>query len=150
MSYEQKIKAMGYTIEPVELDTGKIIQAVKVGNLVFTSGQVSSWGGNAIKGKIGRDLTVQQGYEAAKFCALNNLRALKTLIGSLDDVVKFVKILGMVNVAPDFDDTPGVVNGCSDFLREVFGKAGYHSRSAVGMTVPLGWAVEVDMVVEVK
>ena len=150
MSFEQKLKEMGYVIEPVELDTGKIIQAVKTGNLVFTSGQVSSWAGKSVKGKIGRDLTVEQGYEAAKFCTLNNLRAIKTLAGTLDNIVRFVKVLGMVNTAPDFDDTPGVVNGCSDLIREVFGKAGHHSRSAVGMTLPLGWAVEIEMVVEVK
>jgi enamine deaminase RidA (YjgF/YER057c/UK114 family) len=151
MSYEEKLQAMGYTIEPVELDTGKFVQAVKTGNLVFTSGQVSRWGDEAIKGKVGADLTVEQGYEAAKLCALNCLRAIKTVTGSLDEIVRFVKVLGMVNVAPDFDATPAVINGCSELLREVFGEdAGYHARSAVGMTIPHGWAVEIEMVVEVK
>ena len=150
MSFEQKVKEMGYIIEPVDLDTGKFVQAVRTGNLVYTSGQVSSWGGKAVKGKVGQDLTLEQGYEAARFCALNNLRAIKTVSGSLDNILRVVKVLGMVNAAPGFDDTPGVINGCSDFIREVFGNAGHHSRSAVGMTLPVGWAVEIEMVVEVK
>jgi enamine deaminase RidA (YjgF/YER057c/UK114 family) len=151
MSYEEKLQAMGYTIEPVELDTGKYVQAVRTGNLVFTAGQVSRWDDEAIKGKVGGDLTVEQGYEAAKLCALNNLRAIKAVTGLLDNIVRFVKVLGMVNVAPGFDNTPGVINGCSDFIREVFGEdVGHHARSAVGMTIPFDWAVEVEMVVEVK
>jgi enamine deaminase RidA (YjgF/YER057c/UK114 family) len=150
MSYEAKLKEMGYSIEPVEMDTGKFVQAVRTGNLVFTSGQVSRWGEKEIKGKVGRDLSVEEGYEAARMCTLNALRAIKTAAGSLDNVVRFVKVLGMVNVAPDFDNTPGVIHGCSDFLREVFGEAGHHARSAVGMTIPFNFAVEIEMVVEVK
>lgn len=151
MSYEEKLQQMGVTIEPLELDTGKYVQAVRTGNLVFTAGQVSRWGDEAIKGKVGDDLTVEQGYEAAKLAALNCLRAVKAVTGSLDEIVRFVKVLGMVNVAPGFDNTPGVIHGCSDFLREVFGEeVGGHARSAVGMTIPLGWAVEIEMVVEVK
>jgi enamine deaminase RidA (YjgF/YER057c/UK114 family) len=150
MSYEAKLKEMGYTIEPAELDNGKFVQAVRTGNLIYTSGQVSSWGGKTIKGKVGRDLTVEEGYEAARMSALNCLRAIKTVAGSVDKVSRIVKVLGMVNVAPDFDNTPGVIHGCSDFLREVFGETGFHARSAVGMTIPFNYAVEVEMVVEVK
>jgi len=150
MPYEEKLREMGYAIEKIELDTGKYMQGVRSGNLIYTAGQVSNWAGKAVRGKIGGDLTVEQGYEAARFCALNNLRVIKTICGSLANVVQFVKLVGMVNVAQGFDDTPHVINGCSDFLRDVFGKAGQHSRSAVGMTVPLGWAVEIEMVVEVK
>lgn len=151
MSYEEKLSQLGYVIEPVQkFDNGKFVQAVRTGNLIFTAGNVSAWGGQEIKGKVGGDLTVGQGYEAARFCTLNNLRAIKTLIGSLDKVVRFVKVLGMVNVAPGFDNTPAVIHGCSEFLREVFGEAGHHARSAVGMTIPLNYAVEIEMVVEVK
>jgi enamine deaminase RidA (YjgF/YER057c/UK114 family) len=82
--------------------------------------------------------------------ALNALRAIKTVAGGLDKVVRIVKVLGMVNVAPDFDNTPGVIHGCSDLLREVFGEVGYHARSAVGMTIPVNYAVEIEMVVEVQ
>lgn len=150
MSYEAKLKEMGYTIEPVNLDTGRFVHAVQTGNLIYTSGQVSSWDGKAIQGKVGRDVTVEEGYEAARMSALNCLAAVKTLTGSLDNVVRVVKVLGMVNVAPDFDKTPDVIHGCSDLLLEVFGKAGKHARSAVGMTIPYNWAVEVEMIVEVK
>jgi enamine deaminase RidA (YjgF/YER057c/UK114 family) len=150
MSYEAKLRELGYTVEPVELNAGKLMHAVRTGNLIYTSGQVSRWGEREIKGKLGRDLSVEQGYEAARFSTLSALAAIKTLAGSLDNVVQVLKVLGMVNVAPDFDNTPGVIHGCSDLLLEVFGEAGRHARSAVGMTIPFNFAVEVEMIVEVK
>ena len=150
MSYEAKLQTMNYKIEPVNLEFGKYVQGMKVGKLIFTSGQVSSWDGKEMKGKVGKDLTVEEGYTAAKMCALKNLQVIKTIVGSLDNLSQFVKVFGMVNVAPGFDNTPGVINGCSDLLREVFGDAGRHARCAVDMTIPLNWAVEIDMVVEVK
>lgn len=150
MSYEQRLQELGITIEPLELDSGRLIRATRTGNLVYTPGQVSGWKDTEFKGKVGADLTLEQGYEAARLCAVNNLRAIKTLMGSLDSIVQIVKVFGMVNVAPDFDNTSGVINGCSDFLREVFGDACYHARSAVGMTIPSNWAVEIEMIVEVK
>ena len=150
MSYEEKLKSMGYTVEARELNAGKLMHAVRTGNLIYTSGQVSTWEGKEIKGKLGQDLTVEQGYEAARMCALNCLSAVKTLAGSLDNVVQVVKVLGMVNVGPSFDNTPGVIHGCSDLLLEVFGEAGKHARSAVGMTIPVNYAVEIEMIVEVK
>ena len=115
MSFEAKLKEMGYEIEPAEMDNGKFLTAVRTGNLVFTSGQVSSWGGKTIKGKVGSDLTVAEGYEAAKFCALNCLRAVKAVTGSVDSIQRIVKVLGMVNVAPGFDDTPGCIPRCQRF-----------------------------------
>ena len=150
MSPEDKLKVLGYAIEPVELDNGKIVHAVRTGNLVFTSGHVSFWRDTILKGQVGQDLSVDEAYEGAKYCTLNNLEAIKTVIGSLDNVVRIVKVLGMVNVAPGFVDTPAVIHGCSDFLREIFGEAGHHARSAVGMTIPENFAVEVEMVVEVR
>jgi enamine deaminase RidA (YjgF/YER057c/UK114 family) len=150
MSYEAKLRELGYSVEPIELNAGKIMHAVRTGNLIYTSGQVSRWGDQEIRGKIGRDLTVEEGYEAARICGLSCLRAVKTLAGSLDNVVQIVKLLGMVNVAPDFDNTPGVIHGCSDLLLAVFGEAGRHARSAVGMTIPQNYAVEIEMIVEVK
>ena len=150
MSYEAKLRELGYTVEPVELNTGKFVHAVRTGNLIYTAGQVSRWGSSEIKGKVGGDLTLEQGYEAARFSALNCLAAVKTLAGSLDNVVQVVKVLGMVNVAPGFDNTPGVIHGCSELLLEVFGTAGRHARSAVGMTLPFNYAVEIEMIVEVK
>lgn len=150
MSYENKLRELGYAVEPIELNAGKIMHAVRTGNLIYTSGQVSRWGDREIKGKLGRDLSVEQGYEAARFSALNCLAAVKTLAGSLDNIAQIVKVLGMVNVAPDFDNTPGVIHGCSDLLLQVFGEAGRHARSAVGMTLPLNYAVEIEMIVEVR
>ena len=150
MSYEAKLRELGYTIEAAKLDNGVFLGAVRSGNLIFTAGQVSSWGEQAIKGKLGADVSVEEGYTAARLCALGCLRAVKSVTGSLDDVVRIVKVLGMVNVAPGFDDTPGVIHGCSHFLREVFGEAGHHARSAVGMTIPFNYAVEIEMVVEVR
>jgi enamine deaminase RidA (YjgF/YER057c/UK114 family) len=150
LSYEAKLRELGYSVEPVELNAGKIMHAVRTGNLIYTSGQVSRWGDHEIKGKLGRDLTVEQGYEAARLSALSALAAIKTLAGSLDNVAQIVKVLGMVNVGPDFDNTPAVIHGCSDLLLEVFGSAGRHARSAVGMTIPLNYAVEIEIIAEVK
>lgn len=150
MSYEAKLQKMGYTLEAVNLDTGRFLLAKRTGNLVYTSGCVSSWGGKEIKGKIGGDLSVEEGYEAAKFSALNCLQATKTLISNLDNVIQVVKVFGMVNVAPNFDDTPSVIHGCSDLLKDVFGASGQHARSAIGLTVPHNWAVEIEIIFEVK
>lgn len=150
MSYEAKLRELGYVIEPTTLDNGNFVAAVQSGNLVFTSGQTSRWGEREIKGKVGADVSVEQGYEAARLCALGCLQAVKTVAGSLDRVARIVKVLGMVNVAPGFDNTPAVMHGCSHFLREVFGEAGHHARSAVGMTIPFNYAVEVEMVVELR
>jgi len=102
-------------------------------------------------GKVGRDLTIEQGYEAARYCALNMLVNLKTVIGDLDKVKHFVKLLGMVNAGPEFGQTPAVMNGCSDLLVEIFGDRGRHARSAVGMSaLPNGMAVEIEGIVEVE
>ena len=150
MSYEAKLRELGYTVEPIELNAGKLMHAVRTGNLIYTAGQVSRWGDREIKGKVGGDLTLEAGYEAARFSALGCLAAIKTLAGSLDNLVQVVKVLGMVNVAPGFDNTPGVIHGCSDLLLEVFGAAGRHARSAVGMTLPVNYAVEIEMIVEVR
>lgn len=149
MAYEAKLRELGYELEAVELDAGKLMLAKRVGNLIYTSGSVSRWGGQEIKGKLGDDLTVEQGYEAARLSTLGCLAAIRTLAGSLDNVVQVVKVLGMVNVAPGFDNTPGVIHGCSDLLIALFGAAGRHARSAVGMTIPLNYAVEVELIVEV-
>lgn len=149
MSYEATLHTLGYVLEPMELRAGRLMHAVRTGNLVYTSGQVSRWGEQVIKGKVGRDLSIEQGYAAARLSTLSALQAVKTVAGSLDRVVQVVKVLGMVNVAPDFDDTPAVIHGCSDLLLEVFGAAGQHARSAVGMVIPSNYAVEIELIVEI-
>jgi enamine deaminase RidA (YjgF/YER057c/UK114 family) len=150
MSYVAKLGELGYTLEPVEMSTGRFMLAVRTGNLIYTAGSVSRFGGQEIKGKVGGDLTVEQGYEAARLAALAALNAIHALAGGLDNVKQMVKVLGMVNVAPGFDNTPGVIHGCSDLLLEVFGEAGRHARSAVGMTIPFNFAVEVELIAEVR
>ena len=150
MSYEAKLQAMGYTLQPLDLNAGRLMHAVRPGNLVYTSGQVSRFGGKEIIGKLGREVSVEEGYEAAKLSALCCLQAVKSLTGSLDNVVRVIKVLGMVNVAPDFNNTPAVIHGASDLFIEVFGEAGRHARSAVGMQIPSDYAVEVEVIFEVK
>jgi enamine deaminase RidA (YjgF/YER057c/UK114 family) len=150
ISYEASVRELGYEIELGNDDAGKIMRAVRVGNLVFTSGQVSAFGGKEIYGRLGAELTVEQGYEAAQLSGLACLHAVKSVVGSLDNVVRVVKLLGMVNVAPGFYDTPGVIHGVTDLMRAVFGDAGKHARSAVGMTLPLNYATEVEAIFEVK
>lgn len=150
MSYEAKLKELGYELPPVELNAGRLMHAVRTGNLVYTSGQVSRFGGKEIIGKVGSDVSVEQGYEGAKMSALCCLQAVKALTGSLDNVVRVIKVLGMVNVAPGFANTPAVIHGASDLFLEVFGEAGRHARSAVGMQIPSDYAVEVEVIFEVK
>lgn len=149
---EQKLESMGYKIEPVDqMDTGRFVMAQRTGNLVFTAGKISSWNGEEIKGKVGSGLSLEEGKRAALLCTLGTLQVLKTLLGDLDNIVRFVKINGMVNVAEGFNDTSGVINGCSEFVREVFGdEVGAHARIAVGMVLPSDFAVELDMVLEVS
>ena len=149
---EEKLKEMGYTLPPPTTPAGNYTSGYRVGNLVFLAGVTSRRAdGTMIVGKLGRELTVEQGYEAARFCALNSLANLKGIIGDLDKVVHFVKVLGMVNADPEFGDTPAVMNGYSDLMVEAFGERGHHGRSAVGMaTLPRGMAVEVEAIVEVE
>lgn len=150
MSYEAKLREMGYELKTIDLDAGRLMHAVRSGNLIFTSGQTSSWEGEKVVGKVGQDVTVEEAYEGAKMAALRCLQAVHSLAGSIDNVVRVVKVLGMVNVAPDFNDTPSVIHGASDLFIEVFGDAGRHARSAVGMQIPFDFAVEVEAVFEVR
>ena len=137
MSYLAKLKEMGYELQKIDLDGGRLMHAVRSGDHVYVSGQVSRWGEEEIQGKVGQDLTTEQGYRAAQLCALNILQAVHTIAG-LDNVRQVVKVFGMVNVGPGFDDTPSVIHGCSELFIELFGDAGRHARSAIGLTVPAG------------
>jgi enamine deaminase RidA (YjgF/YER057c/UK114 family) len=151
MEIEAKLEALGLTLPPPGSPAGNYLPGVQTGNLVFLSGvgpRVPD--GERWKGKLGREYTTEQGYEAAKGCALNLLTNLKTIIGDLDRVTHIVKVLGMVNSDPDWVETPLVINGCSDLLVELYGERGKHGRSAVGMaTLPFAIPVEIEMVVEV-
>ena len=127
------------------------VPAVRTGNLVFLSGHGPFQDGALIRGKLGADLDVDAGYQAARAVMVQLLASLRNEIGSLDRVSRVVKLLCMVNCTPDFDQHPGVANGASDLLVELFGETGRHARSAVGMqSLPLGMSVEIEMIVEIE
>ena len=127
------------------------IPYVKIGKLVFVSGQVSQNENGFIKGALGKDLNVEEGYDAARQCAISLLAQLKSAVnGDLNKVTKVVKLGGFVNSAPDFTEQPSVINGASDLLVELFGEKGRHARTAIGANLPLGVAVEIDGIFEVE
>ena len=149
---EEKLNSMGYTLPEPPPPAGSYVPYVRTGNLVYLAGVgPRDADGNTVKGKVGSDLTVEEGYAAARLCALNSLANLKAGLGDLDKVTRVVKVLGMVNGAPDFTAHPAVINGYSDLMVELFGENGKHARSAVGMGgLPGGMAVEVEVIVEVR
>ena len=151
---ENKLKELGYELPaPRPPGAGNIIPSVRTGNLVFLSGTGPGLPGGGLlhTGKLGSDLTVEQGRDCARQTMLNLLTNLKREIGDLDQVSRIVKLLCMVNSEPDFGDMPLVANGASDLLIELFGESGRHARSAVGMaTLPGGMPIEIEMIVEVK
>ncbi len=149
---EDRLKAKGIVLITPPAPVANYVNAVRVGNLLYLSGRgPSKTDGTYITGKLGRDLTIEQGYEAARLTGINHLSVLKTELGSLNRVKRIVKVLGMVNCAEDFKDHPKVINGYSDLMVEIFGEKGKHARSAVGMyALPFGMAVEIELIVEVE
>ena len=152
MQIEAKLEQMGIKIPAAVTPVANYVPAVRAGNLIFLSGHGPfNEEGSLISGKVGADLTVEQGYEAARRIAIGLLGSLKAEIGDLDKVKRIVKLLGLVNCTAEFADQPKVINGASDFLVEVFGDKGKHARSAVGTNaLPLNIAVEIEMIVEVE
>lgn len=152
MSFEGKLKEMGIELPQAPKPVATYVPAVRAGEFVYTSGQITMVQGELkYKGKLGKDLTVQEGYQAARICALNALSAIRGVVGSLDEIKQIVKVVGFVNSAEGFIEQPQVINGASDLLAEIFGAAGQHARSAVGVNgLPLDTAVEVEMIVRVK
>jgi enamine deaminase RidA (YjgF/YER057c/UK114 family) len=148
---EARLQELGVTLPTPPAPVASYVPFVQAGRLVHISGQVSVDAGGGIKGKLGAGVSLEQGQAAARLCGLNLLAQLKSACGGdLDRVKRVVKLGGFVNVAPDFDPIPAVVNGCSDLMVEVFGDAGRHARSAVGVAnLPLGFAVEVDGIFEI-
>jgi enamine deaminase RidA (YjgF/YER057c/UK114 family) len=145
----EKLRELGYEYSPANLIIGSFQAAVQVGNLVYTSGQIPLMGDVQIKGKVGTDLGLEDAQKAAEICAFNCFRAIGA-VADIESIKRVVKVLGMVNVADGFNDTSGVINGCSEFLKKVLGENGSHARSAVGMVLPGNWAVEVEMIVELN
>lgn len=151
MSAEARVKELGLDLPPGIKPVGNYVTGVRSGNLLFMSGCGPRLNdGSALTGKLGEALTVEKGYAAARQVGLNMLVNIREVLGSLDKVRRVVKVLGMVNSVPTFNETPKVMNGFSDLFVEVFGEAGRGARSAVGMvTLPGQIAVEVEMVLEV-
>ncbi|NOT75425.1 MAG: RidA family protein [Cyclobacteriaceae bacterium] len=149
---EKKLKELGIQLPAPQKPIANYVKAVRSGNLVFLAGHgPSNPDGTDITGKVGKDLTVPQGYEAAKAVGLNLLSSLKAEIGDLNKVKRIVKVLGMVNCTEGFTEQPKVINGFSDLMVAVFGEKGKHARSAVGMyALPNNIAVEIEMIVEVE
>ena len=155
MHAERKLEALGLSLPPIPQPVANYVPLVRTGNLLFVSGHgpgvVTDGKLSFIQGKLGKDLDVEQGYDAARQVMLNILQSVKQELGDLDKVKRVVKLLGFVNCTPDFPDQPKVINGASDLLVELFGERGRHARSAVGMQqLPFGIAVEIEMVVEVE
>ena len=152
MKIEAKLAQMGLTLPAPGPAAGNYIGAVQVGNLLFVSGHgPRRQGGLYMTGKVGRDLTTEQAYEAARVVMLNCLATVQRELGDLDRVQRIVKLLGMVNCTEEFTEQPKVINGASDLLVELYGEAGRHARSAVGMQqLPMNIPVEIEMIVEVE
>jgi enamine deaminase RidA (YjgF/YER057c/UK114 family) len=151
MTPEEKLKALGIDLGQVSAPVANYVNAVRTGNLLFLAGKgPRAEGGKRAKGKLGREYTVEQGYQHARTVGMDLIAVMKAELGSLDKVKRVVKVLGMVNAMPEFEDHPKVINGCSDLFVEVFGDAGRHARSAVGMgSLPNGIPVEIECIVEV-
>ncbi len=149
---EERLKEKGIVLTPPSAPVANYVNVVRVGNLLYLAGKgPAKPDGSYVIGKVGKDLTTKQGYDAARLAAISHLSVLKAELGDLSKVKRIVKVLGMVNCTDDFKDQPKVINGYSDLMVEIFGEKGKHARSAVGMnSLPLGIAVEVEAIVEVE
>ena len=150
MSVEQRLSELGIELPAVATPAGAYVPAVISGNLVFTAGQIPLVDGKLMaEGKVGAEISPEQGREIARRCALNAIAAVKSVIGDLNRVKKVVKVVGFVASVPEFTGQPGVLNGASELLEQVFGEVGIHARSAVGVAaLPLNAPVEVELIVE--
>jgi enamine deaminase RidA (YjgF/YER057c/UK114 family) len=143
---EEKIKQLGLTIPEVSQPIANYVKWKQVGNLLYLAGS-----GPKIYGKVGADLSVEQGYQAARDTGMEIIAVLKAATGDLSRIKQFVKVLGMVNATPEFTAQPAVINGFSDLMVEVFGEKGKHARSAVGVgSLPNNMAVEIEVIVELE
>jgi enamine deaminase RidA (YjgF/YER057c/UK114 family) len=147
---EQRLAELGIVLPQPVAPVANYVPFVQTGNLVHISGQISLDANGGLKGTVGTDVDLETAQQGARLCGINLLAQMKAAVGDLDRVKRVVKLGGFVQVSQDFTDIPQVINGCSDLMVEVFGDAGRHARSAVGVyKLPLGFSVEVDAVVEV-
>ena len=152
MSAEKKLKELKIDLGTVSAPVANYVNAVRTGSLLYLAGKGPRPGpdGKRPKGKVGRDYTVEEAYQHARSVGLDLLAVMRAELGSLDKVKRVVKVLGMVNAAPEFEDQPKVINGCSDLFVQVLGEKGKHARSAVGMgSLPNNIPVEIEVIVEV-
>ena len=149
---EARLAELGIELPPAPNPVANYVNGVRTGDLIFLAGKGPRRAdGTEIRGKLGDDVSIEEGYEGARLTAINQLAVLKEMLGDLSRVKRVVKVLGMVNSTPDFIEQPAVINGFSDLIVEVFGERGKHARAAVGMTsLPRGQAVEIEMIVEVE
>lgn len=149
---EARIQELGLELPEAPKPAGSYVQHYQSGNLLFIAGQITLWNGDIKhQGKVGADLTLEDGQEAAKVCALNVLAQAKDALGDLDRVARIVKLSGFVNSIPEFDAHPKVINAASDLMGEIFGDKGRHTRIAMGAgSLPLNVAVEIDAIIEVE
>ena len=143
---EQKLKELGISLPQVPPASANFVKWRKTGNLIFLAGD-----GSELKGKLGKDLSIEEGYKAARQTGIDILATLKAATGDLSRIKQFIKVRGMVNSTPDFYDQPKVINGFSDLMVEVFGEKGKHARAAVGhCSLPSNIAVEIEVIVELE
>ncbi|MDQ0219775.1 RidA family protein [Peribacillus cavernae] len=149
---EKKLQELGYDLPTAPQPLANYVTVNRTGNLLFTSGQGCFRNGKPVyQGKLGQDISVEQGYDAARITAINLLSVVKAELGDLSKIKKVVKLLGFVSSTSDFYDHPQVINGASDFLVEVLGEKGKHARSAIGTNVlPMNLPVEIEMVIEIE
>ena len=151
MSAEARLKELGIVLPPLPKPVANYLPYRLAGNILYLAGQGPRENGVNLSGKLGKDISVEEGYRRARLVGLGLLAAMRDALGSLDRVDYIVKLLGMVNAVPDFNDSPKVINGCSDLFVEVFGDAGRHARSAVGhVMLPNQISVEIEAIVAVK
>ena len=149
---EARLVELGITLPAPPQPVANYVNGVRTGNLIFLAGKgPKAADGTELIGKLGVDVSIEEGYAGARLTAINQIAVLKEMLGDLTRVVRVVKVLGMVNSDPSFVEQPAVINGFSDLIVEVFGERGRHARAAVGMiSLPRGQAVEIEMIVEVR
>ncbi len=152
MGAEARLKELGLVLPALAKPVANYVPYRIVGNVLYLSGQgPRDQNGNNLSGKLGAEISLEEGYRRARLVGLGLLAAMRDALGSLDRVDYIVKLLGMVNATPDFNDPPKVINGCSDLFVDVFGEAGRHARSAVGhVTLPNQISVEIEAIVAIK
>ena len=150
MSIEQRLQTLGITLPPVAVPAAAYVHFVRTGNHIFLSGHIAKKDGQVWVGKLGQNMTTEEGKQAARAVAIDLMGTLAVAAGGLDKVVRIVKVMSLVNSTPEFTEHHLVTNGCSELLGEVFGEKGVHARSAFGVAqIPLGACVEIELIAEV-